>query len=241
MNDKSYLDMLRDEEYSPEDNSGISARGVAGCAIELGYLLFLLISGCLFLTKGGGTAASLLSALLSFLLGIGDSFYLIPRVRGVIEGKSGRIERLMMRGIFVSYYTVTASHLILLYIWKELFPPITPFPLCALVIWAAAVFRTGAGIFTAGNMEERRYDRRWILYRTVPLVLTGVFLIILFLLPQGNAGSGYLKMSLAILVSTGCSIPLEIWYGDVPGIGFFMIPRAVSYAAMMIMGLMLLL
>lgn len=240
MNDKSYVDMLRDEEYSPDDNSGISARGVAGCAIELGYLLFLLISGCLFLTKGGGTAVSVLFAFLSLLLGIGDSFYLIPRVRGAIEGKSGRIERLMMRGVSVSYYTVTVSHLILLYIWKELFPPVTPFPLFALVLWAASAFRAAAGIFTAGNMEERRYDRRWILYRIVPLVLTGIFLIILFMLPPGNAGGGYWKMSLAILVSTGCSIPLEIWYGDVPGIGFFMIPRAVSYVAMMIMGLLLL-
>lgn len=235
MNDDSYMDMLRDEEYSPEDRSRISVRGVAGCAIELGYLLFLLIAGCLFLTEGNGSAVSMLFAVLSFMFGITDAFYLIPCIRAAIEGSGERIIRLMRRGIYISCGAVSISHLLLLYIWRGLFPPITPFPLCAVVLWGASLFRAGAVALSG----ENRKDRRWILYRIVPLVVTGMFLIILFLLPAESTGSGYWKMSLAVLVSTGCSIPLEIWYGEVPGIGLFMIPKCISCTVMVLMGLLL--
>lgn len=243
-NDESYMEMLRDEEYSSEERSSISWRGILACVVELGYLLFALIAGCVFLAESDGRPAAFLFAALSFAVGIGDAFYLIPKVRQTIEGPGERITDLMIRGISVSSGMLTVLHIFLYYIWRVLYSEIASgmavLPLCVIILWGAAAYRAGAGLLSLGNRYGRKYDRRWILHRTLPVVVTGVMLIILFLLPLGGGRGSMWHMSLAVLVVTGCSIPLSVWYEEVPAVGLLMIPRAAACAAMLIMGLLVL-
>ena len=87
---------------------------------DTGYLLFDLIAGIVFLSAAKGNSLYVLYGILTLTLCGGDAFHLVPRVIRAVKGSSEKIEHmLVVRGLQISSITMTAFHVILLYIWKR--------------------------------------------------------------------------------------------------------------------------
>ena len=65
---------------------------------DIGYLLFDLVAAILFFTKADGRQLFYLYGTLTLLLGGGDAFHLIPRVKRALFGENSRTEKFL--GIF---------------------------------------------------------------------------------------------------------------------------------------------
>ena len=83
----------------------------------IGYLVFDLIAGIIFLTNGSDQLF-FLYGIMTLLLGCGDAFHLVPRVIKHIKGESDRVKWWMNFGLAVTSVTMTVFYIVLLYIWR---------------------------------------------------------------------------------------------------------------------------
>ena len=207
---------------------------------DIGYLLFDLIAAVLFFTKAADRPLFYLYGALTLLLGGGDAFHLIPRVDRAIRGTTPSTEKRLGLGLAVSSVTMTVFYILLMYIWMKTFPQLTvPQPLFVLV-WITAVLRIVLCLFPQNNWLHKEGNPRWSFYRNAPFAVTGICLVILYLISANTAGLGLWRMAIAIIGSFACYLPVTIWAKKKPMIGMLMIPKTCMYIWMIAMGLELL-
>ena len=135
---------------------------------------------------------------------------------------------------------MTVFYILLMYIWKATFPEMDlPAPIAALV-WGTALLRIVVCLFPQNNWFRKEGSPRWSLYRNAPFIVTGVCLVILYIMSGNANGYGLWRMAAAILISFGCYLPVTIWAKKKPKIGMLMIPKTCAYIWMIATGLGLL-
>jgi hypothetical protein len=207
---------------------------------DIGYLLFDLIAAVLFFTKADGRQLFYLYGTLTLLLGGGDAFHLIPRVDRALRGSTPSTEKRLGFGLAVSSVTMTVFYILLMYIWMATFPGLTVPPILFVLVWGTALLRIILCLFPQNNWLHREGNPRWSFYRNAPFAVTGICLIILYLI-SGNTGNyGLWKMAPAIIGSFACYLPVTVWAKKKPMIGMLMIPKTCMYIWMITMGLGLL-
>ena len=207
---------------------------------DIGYLLFDLVAAILFFTKADGRQLFYLYGTLTLLLGGGDAFHLIPRVDRTLRGSTASTEKRLGFGLAVSSVTMTVFYIVLMYIWVATFPGLTVPPVLFVLVWGTALLRIILCLFPQNNWLHREGNPRWSFYRNAPFAVTGICLIILYLI-SGNIGNyGLWKMAPAIIGSFACYLPVTVWAKKKPMIGMLMIPKTCMYIWMITMGLGLL-
>lgn len=206
---------------------------------DIGYLTFALIAGILFLTRANGRSAFLLYGILTLILCGGDAFHLVPRVRKALQGITPSIQKQLGIGLQVSSITMTIFYVLLLYVWKALFPELEAPLILVILIWASAIIRIAVCLlpqnnWTSGGNMTLSHIRNGV------FAITGLGVLILFLI-SGNAHDYHLTgMSAAIAISFACYFPVTLWSHKRPMIGMLMIPKTCAYIWMIVMGLKLL-
>ena len=214
----------------------------------IGYLLFDLIAGIIFLINGSGQLF-LLYGIMTLLLGFGDAFHLVPRVIKHIKGESERVKWWMDFGLAVTSITMTVFYIILLYIWKMLYESFnidqtalanqTISSLvagCTGVIWSMSVARIILCLlpqndwFGSGN-------RKLSVCRNTIFAIIGIAEIVLFLMMGGGYG---ITMAVCIFFSFLFYIPVTLFAKENPKIGMLMIPKTIMYIIMISLGLAML-
>ena len=89
---------------------------------DIAYLCFDLVAAVIFLAKADGRTALYLFGILTLLLGGGDAFHLIPRVRMQLHGPSAKTKHDMNLGVAITSVTMTGFYLILTMIWQQVYP-----------------------------------------------------------------------------------------------------------------------
>ncbi len=207
---------------------------------DIAYLLFDLIAGLVFLTHADGRTLFNLYGALTLLLGGGDAFHLIPRVQMHLRGRDGKTDFKLGLGKAVTSVTMTVFYILLLYIWRELFPEVSVPAAIPVLIWATALLRIGICFFPQNNWFSPEDNLRWSLYRNIPFAVTGILVIALFA-RSGNAGGyGMWRMCIAIALSFGFYLPVTLFAGRKPAIGALMMPKTLMYVWIICMGLSLL-
>lgn len=207
----------------------------------IGYLLFDLIAGILFLTNSPDPLF-LLYGIMTLLLGFGDAFHLVPRVIKHIKGESERVKWWMNLGLAVTSVTMTIFYIILLYIWKmqnvsqnnqilsEIAAVITG------IIWSAAFARIALCLMPQNDWFGDG-NKRLSLCRNIIFSIVGAAEIILFLIMGGAYG---ITMAVCILLSFLFYLPVTLYAKENPKIGMLMIPKTVMYIIMISLGLAML-
>ena len=106
---------------------------------DAGYLIFDLIAGILFFAFSKGNPLFILYGVLTLTLCGGDAFHLVPRIIRAVHGSNDKIKRQLGFGLQVSSITMTASYIVLLYIWKLTFPELTAPVAVEAMIWISAI------------------------------------------------------------------------------------------------------
>ena len=225
----------------------------------VGYLIFDLIAGIIFLTKGS-EQLFLLYGIMTLLLGFGDAFHLVPRVIKHIKGESDRVKWWMDFGLAVTSITMTVFYIILLYIWKALNVSHSNQTIselvanqavseyvanqrisalaagCTGVIWSMAIVRIVLCLLPQNDWFGNG-NKKLSMCRNTIFSIIGIAEIMLFLMMGGSYG---ITMAICILFSFLFYIPVTLYAKENPKIGMLMMPKTVMYIIMISLGLKML-
>ena len=214
----------------------------------IGYLLFDLIAGIIFLIYRPGPVF-LLYGIMTLLLGFGDAFHLVPRVIKHIKGESERVKWWMDFGLAVTSITMTVFYIILFYIWKMLYesynidqaaPAIADNQTisalaagCTGVIWSMAAARIVLCLLPQNDWFGNG-NKKLSMCRNTIFAIIGIAEIILFVILGGSYG---ITMAVCIFLSFLFYIPVTLYAKENPKIGMLMIPKTIMYIIMISWGL----
>lgn len=202
---------------------------------SIGYLLFDLIAGILFLMSRS-EHLFLLYGIMTLLLGFGDAFHLVPRVIRNIKGESPKVTWWMNLGLAVTSITMTVFYIILFYIWKNLNSSQTTWAIVPMLIWGTAFARIIICLLPQNNWFNEG-NKTLSLCRNLIFAIMGAIEVILFLASGGAYG---VTMAICIVFSFLFYIPVTLFAKENPRIGMLMIPKTVMYIIMISLGLSML-
>lgn len=204
------------------------------------YLLFDLIAGILFFAFSHGSPLFLLYGVLTWTLCFGDAFHLVPRVLRAVKGSNEKIERQLGIGLQISSITMTIFYILLLYIWKQTFYEMTAPVMLEILIWVSAAVRIVVCMLPQNNWCGEEGNCKLSVIRNAVFVVTGICVIVLYVMSGNTYGYHMTRMAAAIVVSFGCYLPVTLLSKKMPKIGMLMIPKTCAYIWMIVMGLQLL-
>lgn len=204
------------------------------------YLLFDLIAGILFFAFSHGNPLFLLYGILTWTLCFGDAFHLVPRVLRAFKGSNEKIERQLGIGLQISSITMTVFYILLLYIWKQTFYEMTAPVMLEILIWVSAAIRIVVCMLPQNNWCSEEGNRKLSVIRNAVFAVTGICVIVLYVMSGNTYGYHMTRMAAAIVVSFGCYLPVTLLSKKMPKIGMLMIPKTCAYIWMIVMGLQLL-
>lgn len=204
------------------------------------YLLFDLVAGILFFAFSHGSPLFLLYGVLTWTLCFGDAFHLVPRVLRAVKGSNEKIERQLGIGLQISSITMTVFYILLLYIWKQTFYEMTAPVMLEILIWVSAAIRIVVCMLPQNNWCGKEGNRKLSVIRNAVFAVTGICVIVLYVMSGNTYGYHMTRMAAAIVVSFGCYLPVTLLSKKMPKIGMLMIPKTCAYIWMIVMGLQLL-
>ena len=207
---------------------------------DAAYLIFDLVAAILFFIYSNGDMLFILYGILTLTLCGGDAFHLVPRIIRAVCGSSDKIKKQLGIGLQISSITMTAFYIILMYIWKFTFPEYKVPVIIEAIIWISAIVRMVICLFPQNNWCTEEGNRTLSVIRNAVFAVTGIGVILLYLI-SGNANGYHMtRMVAAILISFGCYIPVTLFSKTKPRVGLLMIPKTCAYMWIIAMGLQLL-
>ena len=207
---------------------------------DAAYLIFDLVAAILFFIYSNGDMLFILYRILTLTLCGGDAFHLVPRIIRAVCGSSDKIKKQLGIGLQISSITMTAFYIILMYIWKFTFPGFTIPVIIEVIIWISAIVRIVICMFPQNNWCTDEGNMKLSVIRNSVFAVTGIGVIILYLISGNAYGYHLTRMVAAIIISFGCYIPVTLFSKTKPKVGLLMIPKTCAYMWIIAMGLKLL-
>ena len=194
------------------------------------YLIFDLVAAILFFIYSNGDMLFILYGILTLTLCGGDAFHLVPRIIRAVGGSSDKIKKQLGIGLQISSITMTVFYIILMYIWKFTFPGFTIPVIIEVIIWISAIVRIVICLFPQNNWCTDEGNMKLSVIRNSVFAVTGIGVIILYLISGNAYGSHLTRMVAAITLFSKTK----------PKVGLLMIPKTCAYMWIIAMGLQLL-
>ena len=225
---------MKENNYKPQIPDVMEA------VFDAAYLIFDLIAAMLFFIFSQGKTLFILYGILTLTLCGGDAFHLVPRIIRAVRGTNDKIKRQLGIGLQVSSITVTVFYIILMYIWKFTFPELKISVILEAVIWISAVVRIVICLFPQNNWCTEEGNIKLSIIRNAVFAITGIGVIILYIISGNTYGYHMTRMVAAIIISFGCYLPVTLFSKSKPKVGLLMIPKTCAYMWVIAMGLQLL-
>ena len=223
-----------------ENNYKLQIPDVMEAIFDAAYLIFDLIAAILFFIFSQGKPLFILYGILTLTLCGGDAFHLVPRIIRAVRGTNDKIKRQLGIGLQVSSITMTVFYIILMYIWKFTFPELKISVILEAVIWISAVVRIVICLFPQNNWCTEEGNIKLSIIRNAVFAITGIGVIILYIISGNTYGYHMTRMVAAIIISFGCYLPVTLFSKSKPKVGLLMIPKTCAYMWVIAMGLQLL-
>ncbi len=199
---------------------------------DIGYLIFAIGMGIYLMRKGRNKLAKNYG-LMSLVLGLGDSFHLIPRVYALngtgFEANAG----ILGFGKAVTSITMTIFYLILYRIYKDYYGEENK-SLDKIMLGLAGI-RIILGLMPQNQWLEFRQPLDFAIYRNIPFAIIGIIMIILFY-RKSKLKDVFSPMYLAIFLSFAFYAPVVLLASTYPLVGMLMIPKTVAYGYIVYLG-----
>lgn len=225
---------MKENNYKPQIPDVMEA------VFDAAYLIFDLIAAMLFFIFSQGKTLFILYGMLTLTLCGGDAFHLVPRIIRAVRGTNDKIKRQLGIGLQVSSITMTVFYIILMYIWKFTFPELKISVILEAVIWISAVVRIVICLFPQNNWCTEEGNIKLSIIRNAVFAITGIGVIILYIISGNTYGYHMTRMVAAIIISFGCYLPVTLFSKSKPKVGLLMIPKTCAYMWVIAMGLQLL-
>lgn len=204
-------------------------------AFDFIYLFIVFTAGIILYRTSDSGSIRWKFALMSLLLGAGDSFHLVPRISSLLDNKGRDYTISLGMGKFVTSITMTVFYLFLWEIGKEYYKfDISSY--ISTIVYGLAFLRIGLCFFPQNQWTSRRPSLKWGILRNIPFLLLGAIVMGLYLLGSLNIGGSLSYLWLAILISFLCYMPVVLYSQKSPMVGMLMLPKSCAYVAIVLMG-----
>ena len=140
----------------------------------------------------------------------------------------------------ISSIIMTVFYIILMYVWKYIFPELNAPVAVEAMIWISAIIRIIVCLFPQNNWTAENGNMKLSIIRNAVFAVTGIGVIILYAISGNTNGYHMTRMVVAIIISFGCYLPVTLFSKTKPKVGLLMIPKTCAYMWVIVMGLQLL-
>lgn len=193
------------------------------------YLTTVVTLGVLMIKNSNGNKQYTLFGIMAVILGLGDSFHLIPRA--IALNTVGLESYTIPLGIgkLITSVTMTVFYIILYYVWRRRYN-IKRKNNLTYFIYAMALLRIFICFFPQNEWISASPSVTWSIYRNIPFAIMGIIIIILFYKSaKKHNDKSFRFMWLTIVLSFAFYIPVVLWADVNPLIGMLMIPKTCAY------------
>lgn len=201
------------------------------------YLSSVIILGIIMIKKGQDKYTKLFGYM-SVLLGLGDSFHLIPRSYGLLTTGLEANAVALGFGKFITSITMTIFYVILYHIWQVRFNKTKEeTKTLTLSVYVLAIIRIILCFFPQNDWFNYNAPVSWGVYRNIPFAIMGIIMIyIMYAEAKKNNDRDYKFMALAVFLSFALYIPVVLWGTTIRIIGILMIPKTLAYVWIVLIG-----
>lgn len=193
------------------------------------YLTGVMILGLLMIKKSNGNKQYLLFGIMAIVLGLGDSFHLVPRALALCTTGLQDYTFALGIGKFITSITMTIFYIILYYVWRLRYQ-IQGKNNITIVVYVLAIIRIALCLFPQNAWTSAASLLSWGIYRNIPFTIMGFIIIYLFYnSAKENHDKDFQYMWLTIVISFGFYLPVVLFADIVPMIGMLMIPKTCAY------------
>lgn len=200
------------------------------------YLFSVIIIGVLMIQRSEGNRQFRLFGWMAVVLGVGDSFHLIPRALALCTTGLESYTVPLGLGKWITSITMTVFYVLLYYVWRQRYQIKGQRVLTASVYFLAGM-RIVLCMMPQNQWLSAEPPLSWGIYRNIPFALLGLLVIVLFYHSAKEHGDRAFRwMWLTIVLSFGFYIPVVLWADTVPMIGMLMIPKTCAYVWTVLIG-----
>lgn len=210
---------------------------------DISYLLIVISVGIYYVTytrMNEAIPTLFLYGVMTLILGIGDSFHLIPRILSNLFKYPQKYTVYLGIGKLVTSISMTIFYVILYYIHKELYLNITSFNILDILFIILSVIRIILCLMPQNQWLQNKENGYWPIYRNLPFVLMGIIVVIVYSSTTFGYHDGFSLMPIAITMSFLFYLPVVLYAGKNPKVGMLMLPKTIMYIWIVFMGMSLL-
>ncbi|MGL5541450.1 MAG: hypothetical protein ACRDBX_07460 [Erysipelotrichaceae bacterium] len=196
---------------------------------DLIYLTSVITLGIVMVKNAKGNKQYLLFGLMAIVLGVGDSFHLIPRAYALCTTGLENFVVALGIGKFITSITMTFFYVMLYYVWRIRYQVVGNKAL-SVAVYALAILRIVLCLFPQNGWTSATAPLSWAIYRNVPFAMLGLLIIVLFYQSaKKQRDLAFKNMWLTIVLSFAFYIPVVLWADAIPLVGMLMIPKTCAY------------
>lgn len=211
-------------------------QAIAETLFDIVYLASVIIIGILMIRGCGGDPQFRLFGYMAVVLGVGDSFHLVPRVLALCTTGFENFTVSLGLGKWITSITMTAFYVLLYYVWRQRYQTKGRNGLTATVYILAAI-RILLCMMPQNRWLSANAPLLWGIFRNIPFALMGVLIIVLFYRSARERGDRAFRwMWLTVVLSFAFYIPVVLWADAVPTVGLLMIPKTCAYVWTVLIG-----
>lgn len=200
------------------------------------YLTTVITVGILMIKNAKANKQYILFGIMAVVLGLGDSFHLVPRAVALCTTGLENYTVSLGIGKFITSITMTFFYILLYYVWRVRYNVKGKTGLTA-AFYILAAARIILCLFPQNAWTSADAPISWGIYRNIPFALIGILIVILFYKSAKQTGDKSFKyMWLTIVLSFAFYIPVVLWADVNPLIGMLMIPKTCAYVWTVLIG-----
>ena len=200
------------------------------------YLISVITIGIIMIRGSKGNHQFRLFGWMAVVLGVGDSFHLVPRALALCTTGLENYTVPLGVGKWITSVTMTIFYVLLYYVWRQRYQIKGENGLTA-VVYGLAGIRILLCMMPQNQWFSAEAPLSWGIYRNLPFAMLGLLVIVLFYHSAKKHGDGAFRwMWLTIVLSFGFYIPVVLWADIIPMIGMLMIPKTCAYVWTVLIG-----
>lgn len=211
-------------------------RAIVETSFDIVYLISVVTIGIMMIVKAKGKKEYLLFGIMAVVLGLGDSFHLIPRAIALCTTGLEDYTFALGLGKWITSVTMTIFYILLYYVWRIRYN-VEGRKELTISVYALSLIRIVLCFMPQNKWLSADSPLSWGIYRNIPFALLGLLVIVLFYKSaKENKDIAYKWMWLTIVLSFGFYIPVVLWADKIPMIGMLMIPKTCAYVWTVLIG-----
>ncbi len=200
------------------------------------YLTTVILLGIRMIVKCNGRKQYRLFGIMAIVLGLGDSFHLVPRAVALCTTGLENFTFALGLGKLITSVTMTVFYILLYYVWRVRYQ-ISGRKELTISVYFLSALRILLCLFPQNGWLRANPPLSWGIYRNIPFALLGLLVIVLFYRDAGQQKDPAFRwMWLTIVLSFGFYIPVVLWADTIPMLGMLMIPKTCAYVWTVLIG-----